>query len=180
MLSKLMALSTLSMMVTGMLSSCGGAQIPESEVYPMVMKLTSVAFEHNGQIPEKYSCRGEDINPPLQITDIPKTAKSLVLIVDDPDAPMGTWDHWIMYNIPPINSISENSVPSGAMQGRNSFSKLKYGGPCPPSGTHRYFFKLFALNSTLDLSEGVSKQEILLAIQDKIVDKSELIGLFTK
>ena len=107
------------------------------------LKLTSPAFANNQMIPQKYSCKGEDINPPLKIEGVPKNTKSLLLIVDDPDAPVGNWNHWIVWNIPPETSvIGENSVPQNAVLGMNDFRKLDYGGPCPPSGTHRYFFKI--------------------------------------
>ena len=103
------------------------------------MKLTSPAFEHNQAIPEKYTCQGQDINPPLEIAEIPVRAKSLVLIMDDPDAPGGNWDHWLVYNIMPTAEVKENSVPG--TQVRNDFRRVDYGGPCPPSGTHGFFFK---------------------------------------
>src|SRR3989338_8261866 len=98
-------------------------------------------------IPSVYTCQGQDISPALGIQNIPDGARSLVLIMDDPDAPMGTWDHWIVYNIPPMDRIAENSIPG--IEVKNSFEKLNYGGPCPPSGTHRYFFKLYALDTLL-------------------------------
>ena len=109
------------------------------------LKLLSPAFKHNDSIPSKYTCDGADVNPPLVIENAPLSTKSLALIVDDPDAPVGTWVHWVVWNIGPTTSeIGENMVPSGAQQGINDFRKHNYGGPCPPSGTHRYFFKLYA------------------------------------
>lgn len=144
------------------------------------MNLSSPAFQNNGKIPVKYTCDGENINPPLIISDIPNKTKSLVLIVDDPDAPMGTWLHWTVFNIDPkTKEISENSIPSGALEGITDFGSIGYGGPCPPSGTHRYFFKLYALDIKLDLSSGVSKEEIEKAIEGHILDKAELIGLYS-
>jgi len=142
------------------------------------MKLTSPEFEHNGVIPSKFSCQGDDINPELIIEDLPNDAKSLALIVDDPDAPMGTWVHWVVYDIPVIPKIEENSIPG--RQGGNDFGRKNYGGPCPPSGTHRYFFKLYALDTQLNLSEGISKQDLEKAIHGHILDKTELIGLYKK
>jgi len=145
------------------------------------MKILSPAFENNGFIPEKYTCDGDNINPPLQFEDIPKEAKSLVLIVDDPDAPAGTWIHWTLWNISPqINNISENQVPSGAQQGKTSFGNIGYGGPCPPSGTHRYFFKVFALNKEIDLPSGADINQLQSAIKDHIIAKSQLIGLYRR
>jgi hypothetical protein len=145
-------------------------------------KLKSPAFENNEKIPRKYTCQGDDINPPLKIEGTPpEGAKSLVLIVDDPDAPMGTWDHWLVWNIPPIvSSIEENSVPEGAVQGKNSWGNNKYGGPCPPSGTHRYFFKLYALDTTLDISENSQKKDLEEAMEDHILAQTKLVGLYAK
>lgn len=122
------------------------------------MKLTSPEFEHNKLIPRKFTCMGEDVNPALHIKDIPKAAQSLVLIVDDPDAPMGNWVHWVVYDIPAIADIKEGSIPG--TQGINDFNKINYGGPCPPSGTHRYFFKLYALDTKLNLPQGRTKTQI--------------------
>ena len=119
------------------------------------MKLTSPSFSHNQMIPKKFTCQGEDLNPGLQISDLPQAAKSLALIVDDPDAPGGTWVHWVVFNITVMNEIKEKSIPG--LQGINDFGKKDYGGPCPPSGTHRYFFKAYALDSQLNLKEGSDK-----------------------
>ncbi len=142
------------------------------------MKLWSPEFEHNQLIPEKFTCDGEDINPTLNIEDIPLETKSLALIVDDPDAPMGTWVHWVVFNIPIISKIEENSVPG--TQGMNDFRKLGYGGPCPPSGTHRYFFKLYALDCKLNLEEGARKKDVEEAMQGHILAQTELIGLYRR
>jgi len=142
------------------------------------MKLTSPDFKHNGNIPKKFTCQGDDVNPPLVIENIPAGAKSLTLIVDDPDAPMGTWAHWVVYDIPVVSSIAGNSVPG--KQGMNDFRRLNYGGPCPPSGTHRYFFKLYALDTLLNLKEGVKKRDLEKAMEGHILDKAELIGLYKK
>lgn len=145
------------------------------------MKLTSSAFENNQTIPSKYTCDGEDINPPLEIQEIPETAQSLVLIVDDPDAPMGTWAHWLVWNIDPsIVSIKENSIPEGAVQGQNSFGKQDYGGPCPPSGTHHYYFKVYALDIKLELDSSSDKKDLESVIQNYILDQAELIGLYQR
>ena len=142
------------------------------------MKLRSPAFKHNELIPSKYTCQGDDANPALYIESVPEDTKSLVLIVDDPDAPMGTWVHWVVYDIGVISRIEENSIPG--IQGINDFRKKDYGGPCPPSGTHRYFFKIYALDKKLNLPEGISKEDLELAMRDYVLDKAELIGLYKK
>lgn len=142
------------------------------------MRLTSPAFENNGHIPKKFTCDGEDISPGLEISDVPDKTQSLALIVDDPDAPMGTWVHWVVFDIPVISRVEENSIPG--RQGRNDFGRKDYGGPCPPSGTHRYFFKLYALDKILNLSEGIIKQDLEKAMQGHILDKVELIGLYKR
>lgn len=146
------------------------------------MKITSSAFDHNQPIPAKYTCAGEDVNPPLEFSDIPNDAKSLALIVDDPDAPGKTWVHWVLYNMSPnIKFIEENSKPSNAKEGTNDFGKKGYGGPCPPSGTHRYFFKLYALDDKLDIpSEIADKDTVEEAMKDHIVAQTELIGTFER
>jgi hypothetical protein len=117
----------------------------------------------------------------LSISDVPEEAKSLVLIVDDPDAPAGTWSHWLVFNInPTLKEISENSVPSGALLGTNNFGKLEYSGPCPPTGVHRYYFRLYALDSLLDLNEGAKRGEIDKAMQGHILNTIELMGTYQK
>jgi Raf kinase inhibitor-like YbhB/YbcL family protein len=145
------------------------------------LKISSTAFSHNGAIPPKYTCDGADVNPPLAIENIPAEAKSLVLIVDDPDAPMGTWVHWVVWNIDSsVKEIKENSVPLGASQGMTDFRKQKYGGPCPPSGTHRYFFKLYALDTTLTIGPNSIKAVVESAMKDRILAQTELIGLYSR
>lgn len=143
------------------------------------MQIESPAFEANQIIPKKFTCDGEDLSPPLNIQDIPKGAKSLVLIVDDPDAPRGTFTHWLAWNIDP----SSSSLPEGASvpsQGRNDFGELDYRGPCPPKGEHRYFFKLYALDTKLDLASGSSKKQLEDAMKGHIIGKAELIGLYQR
>jgi len=145
------------------------------------MKIESTAFKDSKLIPQGYTCDGENINPPLLISDVPENAKSLVLIVDDPDAPAGTWVHWTVWNIDPeITEISENSVPSGAMEGVTDAGKPGYAGPCPPSGTHRYFFKLFALDTTLDLSSSVRAGDIGKEMEASILAEAQLVGLYRR
>ena len=140
--------------------------------------VTSPAFIHNGHIPLKYTCDGLDVNPPLLIQGIPEKARCLVLIVDDPDAPIGTWVHWVVWNIPLRRRIDENSVPG--VQGLNDFRKHSYGGPCPPSGTHRYFFKVYALDAKLDLSINHGKRDVEMAMKGHILSQGQLIGLFSR
>ena len=140
------------------------------------MKLSSLEFEHEEYIPKKFTCDGEDVSPALMIEDIPEETKRLALIVDDPDAPMGTWVHWVVFNISKKDVIEEGEVPG--TQGINDFGKLQYGGPCPPSGTHRYFFKLYALDEKLDLKEGCHKKDLLKAMEGHIIEETELIGLY--
>lgn len=143
------------------------------------MKLTSLAFETNALIPAKYTCDGQDVNPPLRLTDVPEEAETLTLIVDDPDAPAGTWDHWVLYNIPASTTeIAEGSAPG--TQGTNDFKKQSYGGPCPPGGTHRYFFELYALDTSLDLEAGARKKEVEAAMDGHLLAKAELVGRYTR
>jgi len=145
------------------------------------LRLTSSAFDHNGDIPAKYTCQGDDINPPLKISSVPDGTTSLVLVVDDPDAPVGVWDHWIVWNIAAETaSISENSIPQGAVQGANSWGRNDYGGPCPPTGTHRYRFSLYAISDALALAPGSSKGAVLSTLQGKILDQFTLVGLYEK
>jgi Raf kinase inhibitor-like YbhB/YbcL family protein len=149
-----------------------------SPMSPGNMQLTSPYFENGTLIPKKFTCDGADINPPLVIAGIPAEAQSLALIVDDPDAPGGTWVHWVVYNIPVVYRIDEGSIPG--TPGINDFGRKDYGGPCPPYGTHRYFFKIYALDTELALGEGAAKEALEQAMQGHRVDHTELIGLYTK
>jgi Raf kinase inhibitor-like YbhB/YbcL family protein len=142
------------------------------------LTITSPAFENNGSIPSKYTCDGDDVNPPLNVGGLPEGTESLVLIVDDPDAPMGTWDHWIVWNILPTEKIEENSVPG--TEGLNDFGRRSYGGPCPPSGTHRYFFKVYALDTKLDLSPNSRKRDVERAMEGHVLAKGETVGLYSR
>lgn len=145
------------------------------------MKITSPAFEDRQKIPPQYTCNGENINPPLEFSDIPRGTKSLVLIVDDPDAPGGTWTHWVVYNISPeLREVKENSIPDDGEEGITSFGKTGYGGPCPPSGVHRYFFKLYALNKTISIEGIADKETVLKNMEDSIIAQAELVGLYTQ
>ena len=145
------------------------------------MRLTSSAFENNKSIPRAYTCDGGDQNPPLAISGVPKEARSLALIMDDPDAPVGTWVHWILWNIDPATlQIAQGSVPEGAQQGLNSWPRQGYGGPCPPSGTHRYFFRLYALKQRLELPATSTREDLERAMQGKILASCELLGLYSR
>ncbi len=171
-----------------LLVGCSTRYVPETpdhietdEVNEMALKISSPAFGNNEDIPAKYTCQGDDISPPLKFEGIPTGTKSLVLICDDPDAPGGNWDHWIIYNIlPTVTEISENSVPEGAIEATNSWGAEEYGGPCPPSGKHRYFFKLFALDIILTLDTGSDKKDVEEAMEGHIIEKAEMIGLYQK
>ena len=142
------------------------------------MKLTSPDFKHQEFISKTFTCLGKDINPALEIHDIPANAQSLALIVDDPDAPGKTWVHWVVTDIPVVPRIEKDSVPG--VQGYNDFGRQDWGGPCPPSGVHRYFFKIYALDAALNLPPGRTKVQVEHAMKGHILAQSELIGLFTK
>ncbi|HVE81073.1 MAG TPA: YbhB/YbcL family Raf kinase inhibitor-like protein [Candidatus Dormibacteraeota bacterium] len=145
------------------------------------MKLISPVFENNSAIPPKYTCQGENINPPLNYVDVPEDAQSLALVVDDPDAPSGNFVHWLVWDIDPATpGIGENSVPEHAVQGRNDFGRQNYGGPCPHSGTHRYCFRLYALKTKLNLPPSASKSELEEAMKDKIIKHAEIGGQYVK
>ena len=142
------------------------------------LNISSPAFEHGGNIPSKFTCEGEDINPELTIDAYPANTMSLVLIVDDPDAPGRTFDHWIVWNIEPQRKIKEDSAPGET--GVNSLGENAYTGPCPPSGVHRYFFKVYALDKKLDLLGGATINELQQAMKDHIISSGELMGLYKK
>lgn len=145
------------------------------------MEISSPAFENNEMIPPKYTCDGDNVNPPLLISEVPKRVKSLALIIDDPDAIAGTWDHWIVFNIDPkMKVMEEKNVPEGAVESQNSFGRTSYGGPCPPSGTHHYRFVVYALNIKLDLDSSAEKSDLLEAMEGHVLDKAELVGLYTR
>jgi len=150
----------------------------------VAMKITSSAFSDDALIPIKYTCDGDDISPPLVWSDIPENTASFVLINDDPDAPVGTWDHWILFNLEgKTTELAENvdlSKLAGVQLGRNSWRHNDYGGPCPPYGTHRYFFKLYALDMKLDLPAGSSKQDIKKAMAGHILAEAELLGRYKR
>jgi Raf kinase inhibitor-like YbhB/YbcL family protein len=145
------------------------------------MKITSSAFQEGGDIPSKFTCDGADMNPALRFEGAPGEAKSLLLIVDDPDAPVGLFTHWLAWNIDPkTTEVAENSAPTNVVQGTNDFPKTGYGGPCPPSGTHRYYFKVYALDQTLDLKPGAKRKEVDAAMRGHVIAQGELMGRYSR
>jgi Raf kinase inhibitor-like YbhB/YbcL family protein len=149
----------------------------------MNLNLKSEAFSQNGLIPSQYTCEGKSdlISPPLSWQDDSKATKSYVIIVDDPDAPAGTWDHWVLFNIDPsVKSLAEGASAKGATMGSNSWGQIGYKGPCPPSGSHRYFFKLYALDTVLGLKQGASKTDVLTAMKGHVIGTGELMGHYQK
>jgi Raf kinase inhibitor-like YbhB/YbcL family protein len=150
------------------------------------MQITSSQFDHEGVIPSKYTCDGENINPPIKIHEVPEQAKTLVLLMDDPDVPTsiredGMWDHWVLFNIPPETKyINENSVPPEAVSGVNTGKASGYGGPCPPDREHRYYFKLYALDIVIDLDDTATKADVESAMQGHIIARSELMGRYNR
>lgn len=160
---------------------CGAKGGEEVEI-----KVTSAAFQEGGRIPPKYTCDGEDISPPLKWSGVPENAKGLALISDDPDAPGGTWVHWVLYNLPPsVQELPEGippdpKLPNGGLQGTNDFRRIGYGGPCPPSGTHRYYFKLYALDTALNLDAGATKGELLQAMEGHLLAEGRLMGRYQR
>ena len=152
----------------------------------MTMSVTSSAFKEGQMIPAKYTCDGQNISPPLKWESAPQGTKSFALISDDPDAPVGTWVHWVMWNIPAdANELAENirpvkELPNGSKQGISSFRQYGYGGPCPPSGTHRYYFKIYALDTMLELSGNTTKQNLLEAMKGHILAEGSLMGKYQR
>ena len=150
------------------------------------MEIKSSAFKEGEMIPKQYTCDGADISPPLSWSNTPNGTKSFALVCDDPDAPMGTWVHWVMYNIPEnVNHLPENvrhdkKLLDGTLQGITDFRRTGYGGPCPPGGTHRYYFKLYALDKMLDLAPGVTKEELLKAMEGHIITQAQLMGKYKR
>jgi hypothetical protein len=152
----------------------------------MNLEVKSTAFQEGAMIPKLYTCDGQDISPPLSWSGVPAEAKSIALIMDDPDAPRGTWVHWVLFNIPPdTKGLPENmhrppSLPDGSKHGNNSWPKLGYGGPCPPSGIHRYYFKVYALDTVLTYQAGITKAQLLKAMESHILAEGQLMGRYTR
>ena len=155
-------------------------------VKKMEIKITSSAFEDGGMIPAKYTCDGADVSPALQWDAVPEGTKSIALICDDPDAPMGTWVHWVLFNLPAdTKELKENiphdkTLPNGAIQGITDFGRNGYGGPCPPSGIHRYFFKIYALDTKIELSNSANKSQLVEAMKDHILAQGQLMGKYKR
>ena len=144
------------------------------------ISITSPSFQAGGDIPTKFTCNGTNVSPELQISSVPNEAKSVVLIVDDPDAPRGLFTHWIVWNIDPKTTrVAENSAPAAGVQGTNDFGKRNYGGPCPPSGMHRYFFKIFALDTKLELKPGARRAELDAAMRGHVLAQGELMARYS-
>jgi Raf kinase inhibitor-like YbhB/YbcL family protein len=185
---------TLALLMTPVLLGCGtrpqpSAQMPTTSTAPektMSIQLTSVAFKEGQPIPRQYTCDGVNVSPPLEWAGVPKTAKTIAIIVDDPDAPAGTWVHWVLYNLPAENIGMVENLPAtetlkaGGFQGKNDFEKIGYGGPCPPSGTHRYFLKIYALDADLPLKAGATKAEVEKAMAGHIVGQGQLMGTYRR
>jgi len=152
----------------------------------MAITITSTAFTEGSMIPRQYTCDGEDISPPLAWSGVPDGTKSLALICDDPDAPMGTWVHWVLFNIPahimelPTKIPPEKIIQNGAKHGINDFRKFGYGGPCPPGGTHRYYFKLYALDTEINLEAGITKAQLLKTMEGHILAEGQLMGRYKR
>jgi Raf kinase inhibitor-like YbhB/YbcL family protein len=177
-----------------LLVGCTGTPQPAAPAAPAnavsqegaTMKLTSPAFSEGVLIPAQYTCAGDDSSPPLAWNDIPSGAKSLALIADDPDAPVGTWVHWVVFNLPvtagglPEGIKDEKQLPGGSVQGTNSWRRTGYGGPCPPSGTHRYFFKLYALDTLLALGNNTTAKDLQAAMKGHILAETQLMGRFKR
>ncbi len=179
--------STYLLLLLLLLCSCQNQQVVETQGgVEMRIQVESAAFTEGGMIPKKYTCDGQDISPPLSWSGAPEGTKSLALISDDPDAPVGTWVHWVMYDIPAdVSGLPENVPPNeklenGAVQGTSSFGRIGYGGPCPPGGTHRYYFKLYALDTMLNLSPGAKKEAVLEAMEGHILAQGELMGRYKR
>jgi len=152
----------------------------------MAINVTSTAFKEGQPIPKQYTCDGINISPPLEWSGVPKNAKTIAIICDDPDAPAGTWVHWVLYNLPADkiglieNTPATETLSGGGMQGTNDFKKIGYGGPCPPSGTHRYFFKVYALESELSLKPGATKADVEKGMEGHIVSQGQLMGTYKR
>jgi len=152
----------------------------------MAITITSTVFTEGSMVPQEYTCDGEDISPPLAWSGVPDGTKSLALICDDPDAPMGTWVHWVLFNIPahimelPAKIPHEKIIQNGAKHGINDFRKFGYGGPCPPGGTHRYYFKLYALDTEINLEAGITKAQLLKTMEGHILAEGQLMGRYSR
>ena len=152
----------------------------------MALDVRSSAFEEGGAMPARYTCEGLDISPPLTWSSVPNGTRSFALIVDDRDAPGGAFVHWVIYNLPPDKQRlsrdvpNQRTLPSGALQGKNGAGSIGYTGPCPPNGTHRYFFKVYALDTELDLGAGATKEEVVSAMEGYVLARGRLLGTYQR
>ncbi len=190
------AFATLSLVVTVMLALVACSDEDETDSTPdnsvqegqttMTFEITSTAFEDGQAIPARYTCTGEDISPPLALSNIPDGTASIALIMDDPDAPGRTWVHWVVFNLPgdtttiPEAVTSAGDLPGSAIQGKNTWGRNDYGGPCPPRGEHRYFFKAYALDTMLALDTSATKADVLAAMEGHILAEAQLMGTYEK
>lgn len=186
-LPPLLLVIALAWVVDGCGPDASPAAVAEKEGgQAMAFQMTSSAFAQGGVIPRQYTCDGQDVSPPLQWGEPPAGTRSFALIGDDPDAPVGIWVHWVLYNLPaaarslPEALATDATLPDGSRNGQNSWKRLGYGGPCPPSGTHRYFFKLYALDTVLDIKSGANKQQLLTAMEGHILGQAELMGVYSR
>lgn len=182
----------LTLALVTFLLGCGKAPRPAvpqpviQQENKMGFKLTSTAFQEGQSVPRQYTCDGVNVSPPLEWSGAPSSAKTFAIICDDPDAPGGTWVHWVLYNLPAdriglVESVpATEKVPGDGLQGTNDFQKIGYGGPCPPSGTHRYFFKLYALDAELALKSGATKAELLKAMEGHVLGQTQLMGTYRR
>lgn len=175
-----------SVLTLFLVGGCARPQEATLTVSSTGFTLTSSAFAYGASIPARYTCDGEDISPPLQWSAPPAATQSFALIMDDPDAPAGTWVHWVLYNLPaesrslPESIPAEAQLPDGSRHGKNSWRRPGYGGPCPPGGTHRYFFKLYALDTLLTLDGDVTEEHLLQAMEGHILAQAELMGTYKR
>lgn len=181
-LATVLMVAVLSLKICAATSTAAASQQPK----PMNIKVTSSAFAEGGMIPKQYTCDGKDVSPPLAWDGVPATAKTIAIICDDPDAPMGTWVHWVLFNLPAsTKELTENVptkkvLPNGAKQGTNDFGRIGYGGPCPPGGTHRYYFKVYALDCELKLDAGATKAQLLKAMEGHVLAEGQLMGKYKR
>jgi Raf kinase inhibitor-like YbhB/YbcL family protein len=166
-------------------TGCGGASAPDVDPSRMTIRLTSPAFSEGGLIPKQYTCDGADKSPPLEWSGVPTSARALALVCEDPDAPVGTFSHWVIHDLPPESTKLDEGVisetgPLAGHQGKNDFGRVGYGGPCPPGGTHRYIFRLYALDTLLNLGSAASRATVLKAVEGHILAEGRLIGKYSR
>ena len=170
-----------SAVILAVLTAAGLSAAEEGDTMESTLALSSPAFAAGQPIPARFTADGANVSPPLEIAGSPAGAATFALIVDDPDAPMGTWVHWVVWNIPAdATRITEDSLPAGAVEGRNSWGRTGYGGPSPPSGTHRYFFKLYAVEGSLTLSKNADRAGLLEALEGKVLGRAQLMGTYRR